>query len=201
MNAVKEVEVPVGAEGVTADLELDPGRTIQVSVVDPGGKPAPGGFVARGAIAEKYVGWYGQKMDGATFEARSLAPGETRTLIILDENRKLGRTVRVKADEAPDGKVTVELQPLSEVTGRLLDADGNPLGNVSIEAEVGGRALMHVTTQSDGRFRYVLVPGGEYYLMVNSGPHVGGMVADHLTPEPGATKDLGDVTVKRQIGE
>jgi hypothetical protein len=46
-HSLKEVTVPAEAEAFACDLELDPGATMHVSVVDPDGKPVDG-FTANG---------------------------------------------------------------------------------------------------------------------------------------------------------
>ena len=113
----------------------------------------------------------------------------------------------VRGDEKEP--VVVKLAPLGQVSGRLLDGDGNPLGGVEVMidpvSEAGGslyalaaRPRTPVRTDKDGRFRLDnIVPGLQFWLLRRE--------ADSFVPEravgvqlikPGEALDLGDVQVK-----
>src|SRR5690606_10436971 len=95
--------------------------------------------------------------------------------------RNLGKLVRVPGDQK--GELTVKLEPLGGVTGRLLDAAGKPIAGAYVRAEITRLIkayddlpweLMHghmeklkvvQTTGPDGRFQLDgLVPGLKYFL-------------------------------------
>src|SRR5262249_9155947 len=101
------------------------------------------------------------------------------------------------------------LGPLGTVTGRLRDADGNPLAGVDVSAgpaDMIGRELHRfarpapkpVRTDKDGRFTLTdVVPGMPFYLDVRRDkepfgekPKIG-----RLAVKPGVTLDLGERTM------
>ena len=202
-DVVKEVDVPPDAQSVTCDLELDRGGSVHVAVLDPDGKPVARPLEVRGTTPENYVGWHGKQVDGPEFDAGGFAPDEERTLFVIDPAQSLGRAVTVRFADVKDGKVTVQLQPLAHLKGRVLDSDGKPLPDIDLDPRVhakgGGRSLKMFKTDEQGRFQTPLLPGARYYVSVWAGPYVGATVAEEQDPQAGATVDLGDVKIKPYI--
>ena len=114
MDAAREFDVPEGATAATVDVQLDPGETIRVSVEDPNGKPVSG-FYAYGRQPRGIA----TRIQGATFDAVAFARDERRVLAIVDEAQKLGKIVVVSPKDLPDRRLTVRLEPMALVTGRL----------------------------------------------------------------------------------
>jgi RNA polymerase sigma factor (sigma-70 family) len=189
-HTIAEISPKAGDETITCDVYLDPGRTLQGTVLGPDGKPLAGARV-RGLRPMAY--WENEPLKTAEFTILALGPGETRTLEMVQEERKLAGRLVVPGDEkAP---VRVRLEPWGVVTGRLVKPDGEPMTNVSIYAgSRGGRP------DKEGKFRIEgLAPGLKFGLSVIKPPYrleISGKDVKDLALRPGETKDLGDIRVK-----
>ncbi len=90
-HVLAEVNIDPQAESATVDLQVDPGRTLTLTVVDPEGKPI-GGTKAFG-LTDMGGGEYEQ--ESPSIEVRSLDPAKPRRVRITHaaaEARRLGRT-------------------------------------------------------------------------------------------------------------
>ncbi len=202
-DSVMEVKPAAGAESVTCDLVLNPGRTRAVRVEGPDGKPLAGAY-AHGRNAR--LGW---DSVGAEFTAYGLKPGESRTLLFQHPQKKLAGIATVKADES--APATVRLRPSAAVTGRLIDEDGRPLRDVavSVQFQLAGQVnwvFNHMPqeerTDADGKFRVVgLVPDFAYDATIKeAGRLYPSRVFRALKLKEGETKDLGDVRPEKVDG-
>jgi hypothetical protein len=196
-DVLAQVEPPKGADKVTIDLKLDPGRTQTVRVLDPDGKPLAGVRVAGQFARESFE----KPLAGASFTVHALAAGEPRTLLFQHEARKLAGRLVLKGDER--GPVEVRLQAGASLAGRLVDAEGRPLRLTEVQVYYehdGDQHVLHphrlqrVLADADGRFRLDgLVPGIRYLGHVRlAGKFYPGVVFD-LTLKAGQSTDLGDV--------
>ena len=75
-------------------------------------------------------------MPAAEGEVTNLMPGEERTVLVRHEGRKLGKVVRVRKGDDANGPVVVTLEPLAAMTGRVVDADGNPVPGATVRPDV-----------------------------------------------------------------
>jgi hypothetical protein len=197
-NVIATFEAQAGAEPVTLALELDPGRSLPVTVVDPDGNPVTG---CRAFGTRSMTYWDRRPRDSATFEVTALAPQEPRHLMVIHEGRKLGGAALIK--DADHGPLTVGLQPCAIVSGRLVDDDGQPrtgleLVNTGYLDDEADEGVFHrrYPVDRDGRFRLELIPGLSYTAGVQAHRRVVfGKVFAKLTLGPGETKELGDVKV------
>jgi len=152
-------------------------------------------------------------LKGADFTVLGLGARQIRPLVFFQPEKKLGKIQSVRGDET--GPVTVRLEPLGGLTGRVLDAQGKPWAGLRVEAgptrlitayrNLPWEALTNLrsemvvvgTTDRDGRFRLDgLLPGLKYDLVVTEGEPKPGPVAAYLrgvTVEPGKTRDAGDL--------
>jgi uncharacterized GH25 family protein len=191
-------------ETAEVTIEFDRGKTVSGKVVDSDGKPVTG------VTAYKLTACYDQpqKLKDGTFTAIALEADHPRTVVFVDEAKKLAGSIDLKGDEKD---VTVKLQPWGKLTGRLLDADGQPLAGASVSVFVKN-SMRHMafmaavreqkaTTDKDGKFT-LDVPAGpaEYllgfgrknqYLDIGTGPKTPG----HRV-KPGETTAVGDMKVK-----
>ncbi len=198
LHVLAEIRPEPGAESISLDLQVDPGRTTTGVVVDPDGKPLEGATSSRLAPSI----WTGQvPMDSPRFEARGLNPAEPRRACFYHEGRKLAGSVVLRGDEA--GPITVRLEPWGSAIGRLVDREGRPRKRGTLKdpgiASVGiGQGFLPqsvpIELDADGRFRIErLVPGLPYMAHHWEGTKLLGRVFRDLRVAPGEVKDLGDV--------
>ncbi len=203
-NLVAAFDAGAGSEPVVLDLQLDRGRALSVTVVDPDGQPVPG---CRAFGTRSMTYWDRRPLDAATFEVTALDPRQTRHVMLYHESRRLGGSTLIEKDQ--EGPLTVRLQPCGVVTGRLVDEDGQPRRNLDVvsttffDAEPNG-GVFHRScpVDRDGRFRIEVIPGLSY----TSGAQrdrgmIIGKVFARLTLGPGEVKDVGDVMVKMPSGQ
>ena len=144
-------------------------------------------------------------MPEAEFDVVTLAPGEDRMVLLRHEERKLGKVVHVHEGDDKNGPVVVTLEPSATITGRVTDADGNPVSGVAIRTApqpVGDYSLhlAQVVSGSDGRFVVPDVPiGCKYAVVAGSGFTPKDRRAaffEDATLRPGETTDVGDGRLK-----
>jgi RNA polymerase sigma factor (sigma-70 family) len=198
------------------DIALEPARTRKGSVVGPDGKPLAGAHVAGMSGVIRFLFGRTHRLDTDSFTAGGLDPKRPRPVVFVHAEKKLAKVQQVRGDESEP--LIVHLEPLSAVTGRILDAGGKPLAGLKVKAALSfdgddnkdlPRDLLleylawskvvnrETTTDASGRFRIEgLVPGLKYQLTAKDGG--GGMsYSEKLTPpESGKTKDLGDLKGK-----
>jgi hypothetical protein len=198
-HILAEVDLAPGSESATVDLQVDPGRTITVTTVDPEGRPI-GGTTAFG-LMDLYPPHMSPQAS-PTFEIRALDATRPRRVTVTHAGRKLAGSVYLKGDET--GPLTVRLLPWGTITGRVLDGDGAPRPNVVLRetddmlfdwpAEPYGLFPQNNRTGDDGRFRIEgLVAGLKYAATVHGPVAKSDALFRDLTVAPGEVKDLGDV--------
>ena len=187
-NALKEVDIPDGAQDTHVNFELDPGITITVSVVDPQGKPMEA-FTAIGQIPS--MGF--ERIHGSTVDAVAFRPDGERRMFIWDAARKIGKAIVLRPADVPTRKLTVRLEPWSYITGRLIGPDGQPIAKARVAVAFDQPAT---GTDDQGRFRLAVLSGVEYGFDSIKGREE--MLSDvgQFTVAPGQVKDLGDVHVR-----
>jgi RNA polymerase sigma factor (sigma-70 family) len=190
-NVVAPIEPAPNSNSMTHDLLLESGRSLPVAVLGPDGRPLTATELVTVGLKDM-SGW--QKVPAGTSELQivGLGPGRGRTIGIRHEAKRLAGELVLLGDETRPQTVT--LQPWGVLTGRVVDADGQPLGggNVYPVALPAG----HPEIGKDGRFRIEgLIPGKSYDLQVlKDASLTHGFLARDLKVGPGETKDLGDIT-------
>jgi RNA polymerase sigma factor (sigma-70 family) len=202
-NAVKVIDVK--EEGETrVELFVDRGATARIALQDADGKPLTGAWAA-GLTAHFPITY---RLPAATATVYGLDPKRPRTLVFFHAGKRLGGTAVVRGDEKEP--VAVKLGPVGQVSGRLLDTDGNPLDGVEVSInpteEVGSELYRFAKpsgkptrTDKDGRFRVGgVVPGMKFWLGLrrNQTFLVGEPRIGTKQVKPGQALDLGDVRVK-----
>jgi hypothetical protein len=198
-TSMKEINPPEGTEVVHLDFELRTGASVRLRLVDPAGRAITGvkaaGRVGRGDYE------YDEK-SAAELDVINLMPDEERIVMIRHEGRKLGRVLMVRPGDDRKGPVVVTLQPLATITGRVADADGNPVARANVRPDLlpSGDYSLHlsdVVTDENGRFRVPDVPTGcDYALAVDSGGALKTRrfaFSSSVQVRPGETADAGDI--------
>jgi protocatechuate 3,4-dioxygenase beta subunit len=206
-NAYRLIDPPTDAKAVTCNFELDPGQTRAGNVLGPDGQPLAGAVVSGlTAIYPRPV-----RLKDAAFTAVALDPETPRDVLFVHLERKLAGRLTVRGDQPEP--LTVKLEPWGALTGRLVDADGQPLAGVRVSA-VYVYGFVHVPvawmephpeeirTDRDGRFRVErLIPGlkatlgasaGKSFLLLGDSPR--GQI--QITVMAGETRELGDVRAR-----
>ncbi len=205
-HAVAAVDLDPEAESATLDLQVDPGRSLSLTVVDPAGKPIDG--TKASGIGDGFDS-NESPQDSSTIEIHALDPSKPRRVTITHAGRKLAGSIYLKGDET--GPLTVRLQLWGTITGRILDDEGKPrktldlngLGFFSTGSVLPVRLdkngiLPDAQIGGDGRFRIEgLVPGLKYGASASEGIMFKGDVFLDVTVAPGEMKELGDLKVVR----
>jgi hypothetical protein len=135
----------------------------------------------------------------------ALDPAKPRTLVFYHPERKLGGTLTVRGDEAQPP--VAKLAAAAAVTGRVLDAEGQPVAGAEVGTSYPDRAASEldrflrqqrepVRTDKDGRFRLEgIVPGLKFGLSIRKGQTflVGKPRVGHKQAESGQTLELGEI--------
>ena len=198
-NAVKVIDIKADKE-TQVELFVDPGVTARLTVQDADGRPLAGAWVA--GLTDSFPITYTLPEPTATVYA--LNPEKPRTLAVFHPGKKLGGAVTVRGDEKEP--VVVKLGPVGKMTGRLLEADGNPLTGAEVSINCPAQIARElyrfanptgqpVLTDKDGRFTLTnVVPGILCYLQTQKGnsyfagkPRIG-----LLKLKPGEGLNLGD---------
>jgi len=205
-HAVKVLDIKKDVDALTCDLTVDPGKSMTVNVQDADGKPLTGALAYGVCASTRTV----LPMKTATCPVFALDPEQPRQLAFLHTERKLAGFIAVRGDEKEPP--TVRLSATATITGRLLDAAGQPLADVMVMpryAEEAGNALMHVLssprrvqfpiTDKEGRFRIEgMLPDMKFTLAFIKA-RGGELTEPKVQREPlksGATGDLGDIRAK-----
>jgi RNA polymerase sigma factor (sigma-70 family) len=195
------VDIKSGAESATLDLQLDPGRSLTLDVVDPDGRPV-GGTKVKG-VTDLFWDALEYEQPSPKIEVHALDTSKPRRVLITRAARQLIAAAYLKGDEA--GPLTIRLQPWGEITGRIVDDEGQPRPGLELN-NLGGtyppppaaRGILPggVQTNSVGRYRIRgLVPGLKYSAAVHGRTAPSGPVFRDVTVAPGEVKDLGDLKV------
>jgi RNA polymerase sigma factor (sigma-70 family) len=202
-SACKVLDVKDDGTAISCDLALDPGKTLTVHIQDPEGKPLPGAVVA-GVSAQTLRTVRFQSGEGQIYV---LDPAKPRPVVFLHVSRKLAANVLLRGDEKEP--VAIRLAPAGVVTGRVLDADGQPVSGAEVytlyKTSVGQqlmrsqRAMVLPVTDKDGRFRLdCVVPGLKFGLGFARGRQLfePQTPLDVQAPESGRALDLGEIRAR-----
>ncbi len=193
VNVVDEVNPAPDGGSLTHDLLLESGRSLPVTVLGPDRKPLnPTELMTVGL--RDMSGW--EKVPAGTSELKlvGLGPGRARTVGVRHEAKRLAGELVLRGDET--GPQMVTLRPWGVLTGRVVDADGQPMGGGSVYPVYVPAGYPEIG--KDGRFRVEgLIPGKTYDLQIlKDASLTHGFLVRRLKVGLGETRDLGDVTPK-----
>ncbi len=173
------------------DLALESGRSLTVTALGPDGKPLADLF-ANELI--EMGGWRKLTGEKSSYTVSGLKSGRDRTVGFLHEKNQLVGEIVIHGDETRPQ--TVNLQRWGILTGRVVDAQGQPSGEGRILPFTFPTGYPEVG--KDGRFRIErIVPGKSYDLqLLSKNSRILGFLAKDVKVGPGEVKDLGDVVPK-----
>jgi RNA polymerase sigma factor (sigma-70 family) len=193
-HAFAPVNPTEDGKDAACDIALDPGRSVEGTILGPDDKPLSGV-----RMMDLKLMWTNPRpLPSAHFRATALDPHNPRWLYFHHREKQLGAAVLVRGDEKKP--LTVRLQPCGIVTGRILDKKGQGYPEWTIYGRSQNQ-YMNVTTgwwweldvscrtDKQGRFRIGLIPGVAYNITVGGQNH-------RLTLKPGEIKDLGEVRIE-----
>jgi RNA polymerase sigma factor (sigma-70 family) len=203
-QAIKVIDIPAAAKEFTVDLYLERGQTQAIHVVDAAGKPVAKNVVCGAAGSFPFV----HRIDASEFTAVALEPTEPRLLVVVNPERKLAGSVTLRGDAK--GPVTVKLEPLATMSGRILDLDGLPRAGVTVAPRGRGQALSDlyreafgvqtdVTTDAAGKFTLpLIIPNTDVFLSLRKDKeyYVGETNLGARNAEPGKNTDFGTIKTK-----
>jgi hypothetical protein len=191
------IEPGAKADSVDCDLQLDPGKTVKGTILDPDGKPLAGVSIRGPLWSDVWI----RDLPSAAFTIPAVNPDEPAAYFFEHPKKHLAAAVLLKGDE-PEG-FTLKLKRTATVTGRLLTGDGEPVPKADIHGRLEAGQLNMTkpwrrffwggTTDAGGRFK---IEGLLASVKVGADVTAGNLFED-LTLEPGEVRDLGDIKVKR----
>jgi RNA polymerase sigma factor (sigma-70 family) len=195
-------------ESLQVAIDLEAGASKKGVVVGPDGKPVEGAMAfGLTAIPDPGASSFPRRprfgpppsirLKGAEFTATGLNPKDPRCLVIIHPEKKLGKIFEVRGDEK--GDLTIPVEPLGSVAGRLLNSDGSAgaglnvapypprrfadykrlpfdlqrqaANRVGFGKEEGKWLPTAATTDKDGKFQLDgLLPGMDYELWIRNEP-------------------------------
>ncbi len=197
-HTLAEIDPAPGTASLSHDLLLETGRTLSVTVLGPDGKPLPGALISGLKDFQYTAFWQATPADASTHTVESLKPGKPRVLTFAHQSQHLTGELVLQGDETAPQKVT--LKPWGVLTGRVVNADGEPWGEAEFHSILPAEGFPKVG--KDGRFKIVgLIPGKPYTLQLVKDFMVRGTVAKDVKVGPGEVKDLGDLVLETPKSE
>jgi RNA polymerase sigma factor (sigma-70 family) len=185
--AFVRIDPAKGSESVRRDIALVRGWTFTGKLLGPDDRPLVGAV----------MGGSSEVMKTAEFTVRRFNPLRPRPVFFRHPGKGLVGVAQPPKEDG--GSVTVRMGPGAAVTGRIVDAGGEPRAGVEIWVSFHPKGEPHwqeqglqrdeIKTDREGRFRIeALLPGLDYELVVD---HRAVRFGRGL--EAGKTKDLGDL--------
>jgi RNA polymerase sigma factor (sigma-70 family) len=204
MHAFRVIHPTATDTTATLDVTLRPGVSRLVKVVDADGKPVAGAV----ALGIRSRGRMTRPPTTAEFTASGLDPDQPRRVLFFHADRKLSGTLML--DGKGTGTVTVKMELLGAITGRLVDQDGRPAVGLHVEFvvqdedisnfnELKQRDIPALVTDRDGRFRLPDLPHGVKLSVtaIRPGNDRVNNFKEELVLKPGEVRDLGTLKASR----
>jgi hypothetical protein len=199
-HAIELLNLPAkSGDSTRLDIQLRTANKLSGVILDPAGKPLEGTTVY--GLADDGFG-SAKLVKSSEFVVLRLSESEKRTLLFRHDAQRLAGAIEVTADMQQPIRVT--LLPWGEVSGRMIDEDGQPLANLEIgsigDAKAGeslGRLPRMRSTDEQGRFRIDgLVPGLTYAIR----PRERAKPEVRIVVKPGEKLDVGEVSGTYESG-
>jgi len=192
-NTMREFDIPEGADSFEQDLQLDPGQTIELRVVDPEGRPLKNVSVATFRRNSTKRQLYSEN----PFRLANFAPGEVRGVLI--ETAGLGVLTTIDSGKTDSESVEIQLRPTATLKGQLFHEDGTPLAEADLSTDLqpfNSLATNRSAMQTDRNGHFEIPIHADVAVNVRvvlSG--INGSVARQLSLKSGEVKDLGALQI------
>jgi hypothetical protein len=201
-HAYRMIDPPKDARVLDVTLEVPrvPSRVVRFGGPDGDGLS---GLHVHGLVDS----WMMVILDGSEAEVIRLEPATARQVTAFSADKKLGIKVGVVADPQP---MTVQLQPVATIKGRIVDENGKPLTALLSAAEVPFGVdtteigfISQSRCDAEGRFEIVpLLAGQRYTAKIRGGisdTEEWGKAFENVVLRPGEVRDFGDIHVKLPV--
>jgi hypothetical protein len=197
-NTLVGIEPDAKSESVACDVQLDPGKTVRGTILDPDGKPVAGASIQGPHLSLVDL----RDLPSAEFAIPAIDLRKPEAYFLVHPERNLTAAVILKGDE-PEG-FTVRLKPTATITGRVLTEKGEPIRNTYIHGSLEAGQLNMTRdwdgffsgrTGAEGRFRIAGLLAG-----VKLGASYGNLFKN-LTLQPGEVRNLGDIKLAERLAD
>jgi RNA polymerase sigma factor (sigma-70 family) len=193
------------------EVKLDPGTTVTGTVIGPDNKPMEGAFAYGLTALANFYPLANDKLTKSDFTVTGLNGRSVRRLLFLSPDRKFGKAVELGPNER--GPLTVKLEPLGALTGRIVDGQGKPIAGINVSVTDTERPLgvngvtpswrlgffPSNTVDQKGVYRLEgMLPGLKVNPTIIDQGRVVGAIAEGVVIPAKETKDLGDFKYERQ---
>lgn len=138
-------------------LETPPGEKLRVVVVDDSGRPIEG---AKIQLFDKIGSPVTLKTDAAGNAQFVLTRGMRNAIVLVDDPERKGLYMRVRVQERPEGEsLPITLRNADVVTGRVVDAAGEPVAGVWIGMLEGEGEINDGVSDAAGNFKLICPRG------------------------------------------
>lgn len=194
-NSMILLEPDEKQESLVRDVSLELPLERKGRVIGPDGKPISGATVLGLTPTLDIV-----TLKGSDFVVKGINPRAKRPLAFTYKDKTLGHLgffiKELQGD--PTELLTVKLEPCGSVSGRVLDAEGEPVPGLDLHLMTMAFRRSGedhtATTDKDGRFRAEgIVPGQEYGIRAPQQPRL----YVKVLIESAKPVDLGDIKMKR----
>ncbi len=192
-DTMREINPSADTATLQLDLEMDPGASVSITVVDQAGEPVVGAKL-RGLLKTNSSSI---ETHAREYTVGNLGPNEERVITVHHQARHIGMVATVSGSKRASRQI--ELLPCITISGTLTN-DGEPLPGVSIRPQIlpggdfGPVLDSQFVTDEKGRFEGVLLPGCDYDLSASGpglNPYASVAIAKVSEVEPGTAIDLG----------
>ncbi len=199
-HSLVEVNIPENAHATTCVVELNPGVSVEGTVIEADGAVAKEVSVSGLRPMENSP----QTLEKGRFKAVAISAEQPRMVLFQNKDKSQGAVLLIKGDE--HSPLTVRLERTGSIVGKFIGKDGQPIANTEIFGGMDGGQFnrrsgeggsLRQTTGKDGSFRAVgLIPGVKYSMFASTNGRTTGFLFPGLTIGPGETLDLGEVQAK-----
>ena len=199
VNAARFLNPPPGSGPVMCDLALETGKTIKLAIEDEQGQPVSGAFVLGMSDSLNHT----RHIAEASCDIVGLGADRPRRVAILHPERHLAGSSMLTGDES--AQVTLRLSATATMTGRVLDAGGEPLADAKVQIQYDRGAVLYdeqwaIKTDGDGKFHEDNVLPGEPFELdfIKGGKffRVPGITDEKRQLKPREKLDLGEFKTK-----
>lgn len=199
------VNAPGGETLELPGLWLAPIPEFNLRVFESDGEtPVSHAFIS--LLHPKQFGWQQTDATGHVTLCFTNLPEDNRVIGFVEHPDKAqGALFALDRRNAENGSVA--LLPLAQVTGRIVNEQGNPVAGATVGALFADDALpdalplWRCLTDADGAFHWPAAPAGIPQRCLASLGSINATAAQDINPSPGETVDIGTITLSGAVSQ